>query len=231
MPYLLKKIAMTATLDTAAVARYLTDNPQFFVQHAALLGEIKLSSPLTGKTVSLQERQMEVMRDKYKALEVQLATLAAVARENAAIANRFHGWTQALLQARNEADLPRALLDALCAQFAVPQATVRLWGLAPQHAQAWFARDVSDDARLFASSLLTPYCGSNKDFAAVRWLGDAAAVQSTAIVPLRSAGAGAAFGLLILGAPDPRRFDAGMATDFLAHIGATASAALALLRA
>ena len=87
---------MTALLDTAAVARYLADHPQFFIQHAALLGEIKLSSPLTGKTVSLQERQMEVMRGKYKALEWQLATLAAVARGNAAIANRFHGWTQAL---------------------------------------------------------------------------------------------------------------------------------------
>jgi hypothetical protein len=49
------------------------------------------------------------------------------------------------------------------------------------------------------------------------------------ILPLRSGGA--AFGLLILGSADPARFEADMATDFLIHIGETASAALAALRA
>ena len=220
---------MTDTMDPAAVAQFLVDNPQFFEQHAALLGKVKLSSPLTGKAVSLQERQMEVMRDKYKALELQMAELIRLARDNAAIANKFHAWTQALLQARHGADLPRALVDSLCAQFAVPQATLRLWDLAPEHGDAWFARGVSDDARIFANSLLAPYCGSNHDFEAVRWLDDAAAVQSTVILPLRSGGS--AFGLLILGSPDPRRFGAEMATDFLIHIGETASAALAALRA
>ena len=220
---------MTDTFDSAAVADFLADNPQFFVQHAALLGRVKLSSPLTGKTVSLQERQMEVMRDKYKSLELQMSELARLAQQNEAIANKFHGWNQALLQARHGADLPRALVDGLCAQFGVPQATLRLWHLAPGHSDAWFTQDVSDDARIFANSLLAPYCGSNHDFEAVRWLDDAASVRSTVILPLRCGGA--AFGLLILGSPDPARFEDDMATDFLTHIGETASAALAALRA
>ena len=50
------------------------------------------------------------------------------------------------------------------------------------------------------------------------------------ILPLRN-GAEPAFGLLILGSPDARRFTAVMATDLLIHIGETASAALAALRA
>jgi uncharacterized protein YigA (DUF484 family) len=223
------KKSMTDTMDPAAVAQFLVDNPQFFEQHAALLGQVKLSSPLTGKAVSLQERQMEVMRDKYKALELQMSELIRLAQDNAAIANKFHAWTQALLQARHGADLPRALVDGLCVQFAVPQATLRLWDLAPNHAGQWFSRDVSDDARIFANSLLAPYCGSNRDFEAVRWLIDADAVQSTVMRPLRSGGT--AFGLLILGSPDPQRFGADMAIDFLIHIGETASAALAALRA
>ena len=172
---------------------------------------------------------MEVMRDKYKALELQLSELVRLAQKNAAIAESFHSWNQALLQARRGADLPRALVDGLCAQFGVPQATLRLWDLAPGHDDAWFAQDVSEDARIFANSLLAPYCGSNHDFEAVRWLGDAGAVQSTVILPLRSGGA--AFGLLILGSADPARFEADMATDFLIQIGETASAALAALRA
>ena len=220
---------MTATLDSASVAAYLAANPQFFQENAGLLGEVKLSSPLTGKAVSLQERQMEVMRDKYKALELRMADLIRLAEDNAAIANKFHAWTQTLLQARHDAALPRALVDGLSAHFGVPQATLRLWNVAPDHADAWFVQGVSEDARLFANSLMAPYCGSNHDFEAVRWLDDGASVASTVILPLRSGGS--AFGLLILGSPDPERFSASMATDFLIHIGETASAALASLRA
>jgi uncharacterized protein YigA (DUF484 family) len=219
---------MTATLDSAAVAQYLADHPQFFEEHAGLLGQVKLSSPLTGKAVSLQERQMEVMRDKYKALELRLAELLRIGEENTAIARRFHRWHQALLATAGLEAMPRALVDGLALHFGVPQATLRLWQLAPGHADAWFARDVSDDVRIFAASLRAPYCGSNRDFEAVRWLDDAAAVSSTVMLPLRS-GADT-FGLLVMGSPDPARFTERMGTEFLVHIGETASTALAPLR-
>jgi uncharacterized protein YigA (DUF484 family) len=217
----------TASLDSTAIAQYLVDHPQFFVEHAALLGEVKLSSPLTGRAVSLQERQMEVMRDKYRALELRMSELVRHAEENAAIANRFHGWTQQLLRTRVPAELPSAVADGLVEHFIVPQATLRLWKLAPEHANAWYARDVSEDVRLFASSLRAPYCGPNKEFEAVGWLADAGAVRSTVLLPLRAGGT--AFGLLVLGSPETERFSAAMATDFLVHIGETAGTALAPL--
>jgi uncharacterized protein YigA (DUF484 family) len=218
----------TATLDSAAVAQYLADHPQFFEEHAGLLGQVKLSSPLTGKAVSLQERQMEVMRDKYRALELRMSELLRIAEENSNIASRFHGWHQDLLRA-GVADMPRVLVDGLARHFTVPQATLRLWQLAPEHAQAWFAQDVSDDARIFAASLRAPYCGSNRDFEAVRWLAEPDTVSSTVMLPL--AVGGDTFGLLVLGSPDAARFTERMGTDFLVHIGETASAALAPLRA
>lgn len=228
---------MTVTLDSAAIAQYLVDHPQFFEEYAGLLGEVKLSSPLTGRAVSLQERQMEVMRDKYKALELRMAELMRHAEENAAIANRFHGWTRQLLEAgapdEAPAAMPRAVVDGLIQHFVVPHATLRLWSLAPEHAGEWYAQGVSDDVLLFANSLRAPYCGPNRDFEAVRWLEDGTdvgpAVRSTVLVPLRAGGT--AFGLLVLGSPDPERFSASMATDFLVHIGETASAALVPLRA
>jgi uncharacterized protein YigA (DUF484 family) len=223
---------MTAILDSATVAQYLADHPHFFEEHAGLLGDVRLSSPLTGRAVSLQERQMEVMRDKYKALELRLAELSRHAQENAAIAGRFHSWNQALLQVRERGQLPRVVTEGLKDSFHVPAATLRLFRVAPEHADAWFASGVSEDARLFANSLLAPYCGSNNDFEAVRWLDDAADIRSTVILPLRTPGAkGPAFGLLIMGSPDPQRFTDLMATDFLVHIGETASVALAPLLA
>lgn len=220
---------MIDTLDSNTVAQYLADNPHFFEEHAGLLGQVRLASPITGRAISLQERQMEVMREKYRTLELHMSDLVRLAQENAAIANRFHGWTQSLLRARVDGELPRVLVDSLKASFNVPQATLRLWGMDEEHAEAWFTQGVSEDARLFAASLHAPYCGSNNDFEAVRWLDDAAAVQSTVIMPLRADDA--VFGLLILGSEDPERFTAGMGTDFLVHIGDTASAALAPLRA
>ncbi|EKZ98347.1 hypothetical protein D769_15752, partial [Cupriavidus sp. HMR-1] len=43
-------------------------------------------------------------------------------------------------------------------------------------------------------------------------------------------GPGAAFGLLVLGSPDARRFHEGMGTAYLAQIGEVAGAALNRLR-
>ncbi|WP_413672988.1 DUF484 family protein [Massilia cellulosiltytica] len=216
-----------ATLDPTAIAQYLLDHPQFFVEHAALLGEVKLSSPLTGRAVSLQERQMEVMRDKYRTLELRMSELVRHAEENAAIANRFHGWTQQLLRTRVPGEIPVAVAEGLVKHFIVPHATLRLWKLASEHADTWYTNGVSEDVRLFASSLRAPYCGPNKDFEAVSWLDGVDAVRSTVLLPLRANGG--AFGLLVLGSPDPERFSATMATDFLVHIGETASTALAPL--
>jgi len=218
---------MTASLDSTAIAQYLVDHPQFFVEYAALLGEVKLSSPLTGRAVSLQERQMEVMRDKYRILELRMSELARHAEENVAIANRFHGWTQQLLRTRAHAEIPSAVADGLVKHFIVPQATLRLWKLTPEHADTWYTNGVSEDVRLFASSLRAPYCGLNKEFEAVGWLAEADTVRSTVLLPLRAGGN--PFGLLVLGSPDPDRFSASMATDFLVHIGETASTALAPL--
>ncbi len=58
-------------------------------------------------------------------------------------------------------------------------------------------------------------------------------MQSLALLPLREGaidGDGPAFGLLVLGSPDPHRFDATMGTDFLARMAELASSALSRLR-
>lgn len=220
---------MTIPLDSHSVALFLSKTPHFFEEHAALLGQIRLSSPLTGRALSLQERQMEVMREKYKVLELQLSDLLRHGQTNDAIAHKFQGWTRSLLQARNDVDLPHLLTSGLQSVFGVPQATLRLWRVAPDYAHAWFAEGVAEDAMIFARSLAAPYCGANNDFDAVRWLEDAASVQSTAIIPLRLGSGSETFGLLVLGSSDPQRFATGMATDFLSEIGSTASAALTCL--
>jgi uncharacterized protein YigA (DUF484 family) len=237
-------------MNDREVAEYLLANPGFFDEHAELLATIRLANPHGKAAVSLQERQMEMLRDKNKHLERRLAELLRYGHENDSIAAKFNRWTMRVMAERDAYALPRAISHGLTDVFDVPQAALRVWDLAEPYAQAEFARQVGEEVRIFANSLATPYCGANTGFEAAQWLipaesgaaqaaaaGDAASgsdatTQSIALVALRDPRAGddaATFGLLVMGSPDPRRFHDGMATDFLTQIGVLASAALSRL--
>jgi uncharacterized protein YigA (DUF484 family) len=225
---------MTTTLDSTAVADYLLNTPEFFVEHAELLSKVRLSSALGGRTLSLQERQADVLREKIKAFELRLAGLMRIGQENDTLADRFQAWTRNLLLARNDVDLPHVLVDGLRTIFSVPFATLRIWGVAEEYAHTWYCAEVSADARIFADGLATPFCGANNEFEAATWLDDAPKVASLAILPLRTQAKegeeqGKAFGLLVLGSPDTDRFTDDMGTDFLVRIATTSSAALTCL--
>jgi hypothetical protein len=220
---------MTTTLDFDRVAQFLSDNPQFFDAYAHVLSEVRLASPLTGRTLSLPERQMEVMREKHKALELRMAELLRHGQENNALIRKFNAWVNMLLLTRVDKDLPLTLTTGLKTLFHVPQVTLRLWRVAPEYQQAWFAQNVTETSITFAQNLKIPYCGKNKDFEVVHWLGSPNTVLSTAIIPLHIDATLESFGLLILGSEDPDRFLEHMGTDFLSELGTTASAALMCL--
>ena len=220
---------MTYTFDSHAVAQYLADNPHFFEENAELLSQVKLASALSGRAVSLHERQMEVLRQKIKGLELRIAEMIRLAQENDAIAQKFQSWTRSLLLARNDVDLPHTLIEGLQTTFTVPHATLRLWHVAEKFSGRWFTDAVSEEAKKFANSLSSPFCGKNTGFEPASWI-DTAAVQSIAMLPLHASSTNEVFGLLVLGSADPDRFTSDMATDFLVKIAQTASAALACLR-
>ncbi len=219
---------MTTHLDSGVIADYLLDHPHFFEEHAELLSNVKLSSPLLGRAISLQERQMEILREKIRTFELQIAKLLRTAQENDAIAQKFHLWTYAILRAKPD-NLPQQLVDDLIRIFDVPQATLRLWDLPDVHAEAWYAAPVSEATHQYINSLTTPFCGANPDVDAVSWLPDPAAVQSVAIIALHPGASTQARGLLVIGSADTGRFTSEMSTDFLTRIGETTSAALSHL--
>ena len=213
------------------IAQYLAHTPAFFERHAELLGAVQLTSPHGQRAVSLQERQMEMLRERIKGLESKIVEMIRHGQENVAIADRLHRWTRSVLQVSDPALLPLRLVQELRHQFLIPQAAVRLWGVSPELSDEPFALGVSDDVRSFTASLSLPYCGLNAGFEAAAWLEDAPTVKSLALIALRSdAGAEGAFGLLVLGSPDPTRYSADMGTEFLVRVGEIASAALARLR-
>ena len=213
------------------IANYLANTPGFFSRHAELLASVQLTSPHGQRAVSLQERQMEMLRERIKGLELKIIEMIRNGQDNMAIADRLHQWTMRLLLTHDAGELPQVLLADLQQRFQIPQVALRLWGVAEAHVTLPAAQPVSDDLKAFASSLTLPYCGANAGFEASGWFDAAAGVQSMAMVPLRREGAEAAFGLLVLGSPDPTRYAAQMGTEFLSRIGEVASAALQRLLA
>ena len=212
------------------IAEFLLNTPDFFERHAELLAQVQLTSPHGQRAVSLQERQAEMLREKIRGLELKAAEMIRHGQENVAIADKLQRWTRELLLTRDAVDLPGVIARQIAEQFVVPQVAIRVWGVAPEFSAQAFAQGASADVQAFASSLGTPYCGTNPGLEASQWLEEPTAAASLALIALRAGGAPQAFGLLVLASPDPKRFDAAMGTDFLERIGALASAALSRLR-
>ena len=211
------------------IANYLANTPSFFERQAELLSTVQLTSPHGQRAVSLQERQMEMLRDKLKGMELKVMEMIRHGQENVAIADRLHRFTRAIMLTGNAADLPDVVVAEAMRQFMIPQVAIRVWDAAQAFAPLSFARGVSEDAKSFASSLALPYCGLNAGFEAAQWLEDPASVMSIALIPLRHGATTAAFGMLVLASPDPTRYSADMGTEFLVRIGEIASAGLSRL--
>jgi uncharacterized protein len=238
------------------IANYLANTPSFFERHAELLASVTLASPHGARAVSLQQRQMDMLRERIKGLEKRIIEMIRNAHENTGYVDRLHDWTLAVMLQADRRALPGTLVDRLKDLFQIPHVAVRVWDVDAALADAPFVLDVSEELRRYAHSLEQPYCGANTGFEAARWclpqaslkaVEPAAAegaegspaeasgphdptehISSLAMIPLRRV-TGPVYGLLVLGSPDPTRYRADMGTDLLIRIGELASASLARL--
>jgi uncharacterized protein len=213
------------TIDEQAIGRYLQQHPDLFDRHPQLLTRLRLVHPRTGTTVSLIERQVEVLREKQVASEQKLAEFVRVARANDALADKIHRFTRRLVRTATrqqalvqvEASL-REDFDAYHAVLVLPAATA---GVSPGDAASRFLRLVaSDDAILKSFETLfgsgKPRCGQVRDSQRDFLFGnDAAAIGSVALIPLTALSPP---GLLAIGSVDREHFHPGMSTEFLSRM-------------
>jgi hypothetical protein len=210
-----------ADTEEESIAAYLQRNPEFFERHQALLARLKLPHARGGSTISLIERQIEVLREKQAGLESKLAELVRVARANDAIADRLHRFTRRLLRGAPRSETLRRIEAGLREDFDAFNATLVMIGEAPDPQAPAFVRTVrADDAQLksfetlFASG--RPRCGQARDSQREFLFGpEGLSMGSVALVPLGEKGA---LGLLALGSADRDRFHPGMSTEFLARL-------------
>lgn len=217
-------------LNEQDLATYLQENPDFFQRFGNVLANIRVPDANSGRAISLQERQLEVLRDKHRQLENRLGDLVRVGQENDEIADRLARFTRELLLIRDPVEMPARIEVALAEQFLVPQVRLRLWRVAEEYKDQPFAAPVDADVRRYFDELTAPYCGLKNDLAPIKWLPEKGAdARSVALLPLRSGISPRASGLIVFGSPDADRFQTGMGTAFLDRIGEVASAALSRL--
>ena len=105
-------------LNDASVAEYLQTYPDFFERNSPLLAKLRLPHLRdVGATVSLVERQVEVLRERNQSLERKLKELVDVARANDALADRIHRLSQRLIRAHTLLETINAVETSLREDF------------------------------------------------------------------------------------------------------------------
>ena len=225
----------TSSVDENVLVQYLQDTPDFFERHAALLTRLRLQHPRSGTTISLIERQVEVLRAKHAALEEQLAEFVSVARANDALAEKIHRFASQLMRTNSSAAALALVEKCLREEFDTPYGALILQRVPGAELNALgdgaghFVRLVAPDdpgflsfETLFAAG--KPRCGQVRDSQRTFLFGDDGSnIASVALVPLTEL---SSVGLLALGSVDKQRFHPGMSTEFLARMGSLIAAAI-----
>jgi uncharacterized protein len=215
-----------------SVIDFLQSNPDFFERQPQLLTKLRIPHETGPSTVSLVERQVQVLRDKNQSLDGKLREFVEVARSNDKLIDQMHRLACGLISARGMTQLLDALELSLRQDFAANEWLLVLTrNDVPelsriQHRHLRVAQRGAAELRSFETFFETaqPRCGQIRDSQRDYLFGpDADAVGSAALVPLGPTGN---YGVLAIGSNDADRFVAGMSTDYLARIGELITAAI-----
>jgi uncharacterized protein YigA (DUF484 family) len=215
----------TEGLTDDAVVQYLQTYPDFFERHSSLLTRLRLPHLRnTGQTVSLVERQVDVLRERNQGLERKLKELIDVARANELLTEKIHRFARRLIRARTLPDTVAAIEASLREDFEAMHSVLVLFrdtdDLKPLVGPFLrLVRRETADLKMFETflSAAKPRCGQVRDAQRDYLFGSGSIeIGSVALAPI---GQSAALGFLAIGSSDSDRFDPTMSTDFLARVG------------
>jgi uncharacterized protein len=218
-----------ATPGDDEIADYLGSNPDFFQRRPEVLGKLRIPHGSSGNTISLIEKQVEVLRAQNRGLERKLVDLIEVARGNDAAIEKIHQLAMMLMETDELSDLLTGLQDVLRSRFLADEVAIVVFeGDAAALAGTPARRVLRDDPLLahFTNFMKAgkPHCGRLRppqlEFLFGAKAGD---IGSCALVPL---GPRAELGLLAVGARSEDQFAPTLGTVYLVHIGDLVAAAL-----
>ncbi|MBK7042558.1 MAG: DUF484 family protein [Rhodanobacteraceae bacterium] len=211
-------------IDANDVAGFLRRHPEFLADFPDLAMNLKLPRE-QGASTSLASYQLEVLRDKTRALTRRLQELIEVAQENEQLMARVHGFTLSLMRAGSLGDTLSRAVATLTEDFHTDFVRMALFRSVEGFHADWLrvaARDANEwgtFAEFFSKR--EPLCGRiNTDKIEFLFGQHAPQVRSAVLIPIRDRG------LLAIGSHDPNRFHPGMGTMFLKLIADSVDVAL-----
>ncbi len=214
----------TETLDATSIEEYLEKHPDFLLNKPELLAQLQLKHMDSGNTVSLIERQVQVLRDKNKGLEAKLNELIQIARDNEQLSTQLHGFASNLLETRSVSDVLALTEDVMRDVFKIDFVSMRM--LSDITDDMLLVIDEQTESDLFAEffTLNKPMCGKlSEEYIEYFFVEHLDQVNSAAMLPLKSV---QHLGVLMLGSIDAQRFSDDKGLLFLSHIGDLISSAL-----
>ncbi|MXS84950.1 DUF484 family protein [Nitrosomonas sp. HPC101] len=213
------------------VAQYLQDHPQFFEENSDLVESLRFPHPYQGRAISINERQVEMLREKNRLLQRRLQELVDVGERNDVIGNKIHRLTVALLGFDSLTEMLHGLQYHLCEDFSIPYVALRLWQTDEPGGQVDLPSpefdQTSNNIRILAQEMLHPYCGPEVDDEIRQWFEvDAEYLQSFAVIPLKQQ---SNLGLLVIASPEVERFFPDMGTLYLERLGDMVSSSITRL--
>lgn len=211
-------------LDAEAVAAYLRQHPEFFVDHEELIPELRIPHQ-PGAAVSLVERQVKLLRERNIEMRHRLSQLMDVARDNDRLFDKTRRLVLDLLDAGSLEEVIGAVEDSLRHEFQVPFVGLILFSETP----LGVGRSVSAaEAHQAIGGLLSgskTTCGVLRPGELEFLFGadEAGQVGSAAVVSLSHQGL---HGVLAIGSPDPQHYKSSLGTLFLSYVAEVLARAL-----
>lgn len=208
------------------IAAYLRRHPDFLRDFPDLALALTLPRQ-QGPTTSLAGYQLEVLRDKNRALNRRLHELLAIASENEQLMVRVHAFTLSLMRATTPTETLQRVVATLNEDLNTDLVRLTLFHpVEGQEKAEWLLVVARDDPALrsFAEFLAKgePLCGRLMPEKLAVLFGDRTAdVRSAVLVPVPGRG------MIAVGSLDANRFHPGMGTMFLKLIADAVAAALA----
>jgi len=192
------------------VAQWLLASPGFFERHPNLLVNLALTNSHEGKAISLQEKQMALLRNQNRDLNDKLAQMLRFGTENDRTQTLMVAWLEELLLARTEEQATRSITTGLDRLFAIGEVQILINSEMPQTLKDRLAS--------------LPVCGDlsmAKDL-----IPDSQNILegSIAMIPLQVEQR--VLGVLVLRSADRTKFSAEMGLVYIQQFGRLASAAL-----
>jgi len=192
------------------VADWLISTPGFFDRHPELLTKIELANTHSGKAVSLQEKQMALLRSQNRDLNQRLSEMLRFGTENDRTQSLMISWLEELLLANDQLNAVESITSGLNRLFDVGQVKV----IAPQNISLELNQQLEKEA----------ICG---DMAlAKKWLDSEALLAEGSFVLTRLSYQDDTLGALLLMSSDSQKFSPNIGLNYIYQLGRLAAAAL-----